>query len=771
MPRNKLLTLVAQLRDPRQQRAAARDLAKLLGAEDLIVFVADPDLGVLLPAPGFPQTLAGGRAWRTFLAKSTTDGCHSSDLPLPSSPEPISALGVAATDGSVMVLLGGDPDYEAVLDICLLLPLLSTALQSEQASLIAAGHSSMARESAMQAKALTDALDATRRTLQQALCDARTAQNRLTFLAEASILLSASLDYETTLANVARLVVSTLADLCIVDISEADQSISRLGFAHVDPEKEEQLRELQYRYPPDPRGSNPVAVTLRTGKSMVGSKQDGKLLTSIAQDAYHLSLLKAIKPRSFMCVPMIARGRTIGVITFVATESARCYGPADLTLAEDLAQRAAIAVDNARLYHAAQVAEEQSCSFAARVETLAQVSQALATAGLAPQVVLDTAARYVAERIGDRCVICLLSEDRHWLTPVALDHKDPAIRELMHEELVGPHPLKGRHAARVIQSGQPLRVSNSDPASTTCTKPGCLLLERSGAQDLLIVPLRVQDQIIGSIGISRDRPGRPYTFDDQTFLQELADRAATAIDNTRLHGQLADRERRLQDLIGRLFMAQEEERRRVAYEVHDELAQVAASTHQHLQAFARYHRPQSPQAREALDQVTTLAHRTVSEARRIIANLRPTALDDFGLAAAIRLKVEDLQDEGWEITYQESLGSVRLPSVIETALFRVTQEALTNVRKHAQTTQVRVSLEDQGRAIHLEIQDWGRGFDIDALSVDTGAGERIGLVGMQERISVLGGICRVNSQPGIGTRVIVEIPTPRRATTETFSDG
>ena len=90
-------------------------------------------------------------------------------------------------------------------------------------------------------------------------------------------------------------------------------------------------------------------------------------------------------------------------------------------------------------------------------------------------------------------------------------------------------------------------------------------------------------------------------------------------------------------------MAQEEERRRVAYEVHDELAQVAASTHQHLQAFARYHRPRSIQAMEALDQVTGLAHRTVNEARRVIANLRPTTLDDFGLAAAIRLKVEDLQ--------------------------------------------------------------------------------------------------------------------------------
>ncbi|HEU4792180.1 MAG TPA: ATP-binding protein, partial [Nitrolancea sp.] len=109
------------------------------------------------------------------------------------------------------------------------------------------------------------------------------------------------------------------------------------------------------------------------------------------------------------------------------------------------------------------------------------------------------------------------------------------------------------------------------------------------------------------------------------------------------------------------------------------------------------------------------------------------------------------------------------PSVTETALFRVAQEALTNVRKHAQTTRVRISLEDQGGVIHLEIQDWGRGFDTKALSFDTGAGERIGLVGMRERITVLGGSCRVDSQPRIGTRVIVTVPVPQPVGTEPLS--
>jgi signal transduction histidine kinase len=736
-------------------------LAKHLGAEDLIVFIEDPDLGALLPAPGFPQTLPGGQTWRAFLARTGADGCHSGVLPVPGSSGPVSALGVAAEDGSVLVLLGGNPECDAVDDVRLLLPLLSTALQGENVSRIAAGHQSMARESAGQAKALTEALGTTRRNLQQALGDAKAAHHRLAFLAEASTLLSSSLDYETTLANVARLVVSALADLCIVDIAGADQSISRLGFAHADPAKEAELRELQYRYQLDPRGSNPVAVTLRTGTSMIGGPQDAVSLITIAQDAHHLSLLEAINPQSFMCVPMIARGRTIGVITFLRLETGRFYGSDDLALAEDLARRAATAVDHAHLYRVARDAEEQSGHFAERVEALAQFSQALSAAGLTPQVVLDTAAHSVTQLFDDRCVIYLRSKDRPYLRPVAMDHPDPTVRKRMQDLPASTCPPAEQHAAGVIESGQALMISGQDPITIpTRAISELLALEQTCPYDLLIVPLRVRDQVIGTIGISRDQPGRPYTLEDQTFLQELADRAATAIENTRLHGQLADRERRLQELIGQLFMAQEEERRRVAYEVHDELAQVAASTHQHLQAFARYHQPGSPEAREALDQVTGLAHRTVSEARRIIANLRPTALDDFGLAVAIRLKVEELQDEGWEITYQESLGGLRLPSIIETAFFRVTQEALTNVRKHAETTRVRIALETQGRALHLEIQDWGRGFDMNALSIAPGAGERIGLVGMRERITVLGGTCRVDSQPRNGTRIVVELPVP-----------
>ena len=202
----------------------------------------------------------------------------------------------------------------------------------------------------------------------------------------------------------------------------------------------------------------------------------------------------------------------------------------------------------------------------------------------------------------------------------------------------------------------------------------------------------------------------------------------------------------------------EEERHHVAYELHDGLAQVAVSAHQPLQAFASHYRPHSPQARQELDQALTLAQRSVREARRLIAGLRPTALDDFGLATALRLQVEAQRTDGWTITYGETLGSERLPTTIETTLFGVAQEALTNARKHASTTRARLSLERHRSTVRLEVQDWGCGFEPLAVLQEASLGEHVGLREMQERVELVGGHLMISSRPGDGTLVVAEVP-------------
>jgi signal transduction histidine kinase len=213
-------------------------------------------------------------------------------------------------------------------------------------------------------------------------------------------------------------------------------------------------------------------------------------------------------------------------------------------------------------------------------------------------------------------------------------------------------------------------------------------------------------------------------------------------------------------------VAQEDERRRVAYEIHDGLAQVAASAHQHLQTFADLHVPESQSERADLDRTVDLVQRTVREARRLIAGLRPTVLDDFGLATAIRLEVEVLRGEGWQVAYEEDLDDQRLPSAIETALFRVAQEALTNVRKHAGRARVAVMLERYEDGIRLQVRDWGRGFGTADRQDRPRPGERVGLLSMQERVALLQGRCTVSSQPGEGTQVIAIVPVQESSVVE-----
>jgi signal transduction histidine kinase len=240
--------------------------------------------------------------------------------------------------------------------------------------------------------------------------------------------------------------------------------------------------------------------------------------------------------------------------------------------------------------------------------------------------------------------------------------------------------------------------------------------------------------------------------------------AASALENAWLYKELNDRERALQNLVKRLLGAQEEERRRVAYEVHDGLAQVAVAAHQNLQAFARRYAPETEQGRRELDRILGQVRTTVSDARRVIANLRPTALDDLGLAAAISLEVERLNEDGYQVDWEEHLGDESLPREIEIALFRVAQEALTNIRKHAGTKWLKIELRRRDTEVYLEVRDFGRGFDPAALQTLGGRpGERVGFAGMRERVGMLGGEFEIQSRPEAGTIVAAIIPLMRTA--------
>lgn len=203
--------------------------------------------------------------------------------------------------------------------------------------------------------------------------ESKRSRDRLRFLAEAGAELGRSLDYEVTLAAVARLAVPDFADWCAVDICEEDGSVRRLAVAHVDPAKVELAHELHRRYPTDSDAPSGLPNVLRTGTAELYGEITDDVLVSLARDEQHLEIARSLGLRAAMIVPLAARGRTLGAVSFVSAESGRRYGPDDLAFAEQFAARAALAVDNARLYRQA------SAAVAARDEFISVAAHELRT--------------------------------------------------------------------------------------------------------------------------------------------------------------------------------------------------------------------------------------------------------------------------------------------------------------------------------------------------------------------------------------------------------
>ncbi len=210
----------------------------------------------------------------------------------------------------------------------------------------------------------------------------RRAEQDARFLADASAALAGLVDYESTLQKVARLAVPNFADWCAVDMLDEAGALRRVAVAHVDPSKVELAHELHRRYPPDPAAPQGVWNVVRTGKSEIVPEIGDERLAATVPDAELLRILRELGLKSYMGVPLAVRGRVLGVVTFIAAESGRRYAAADLAVAEDLAHRAAVAIDNARLYQALKEADRRKDEFLALLghelrNPLAPISNAL----------------------------------------------------------------------------------------------------------------------------------------------------------------------------------------------------------------------------------------------------------------------------------------------------------------------------------------------------------------------------------------------------------
>ncbi|HKO25580.1 MAG TPA: GAF domain-containing protein, partial [Chloroflexota bacterium] len=492
------------------------------------------------------------------------------------------------------------------------------------------------------------------------------------FLATPTTVLTASLDYETTLQSLAGLIAPALADACVIYMVGPDQALHQVGLAHVDPRKDTLAREILRAYPTDPDdAANPLSRTLRTGRPELVPVVSDAMYVAQARDAQHLQLLRALNITSLVAVPLVAHGRTIGALACMVTGAGRRYGPGDLVLIEELARRAALAVEHARLHAAEQAARRAAELAAERTARLQAVTAALAEA-LRPNEVADVVIRHLRAAVGaSAAFVTVLTEGGDTLEALAWEGIPPdTVNRWNRFPLADTAPL-----AEAVRTGTPVWLETKD--ALVARYPHFVERERYVLQhgSWACLPLWVEGRAVGGLALSFATE-RTFGAEDRAFMLALARQCAQALERTRLYGALAERERRLGDLVGRLLLAQEEERRRVAYEIHDGLAQVAAGAYLRLEAFAQHHRSRSPQTRDELRRAVELARAAVEEARHVVSNLRPTILDDFGLGAAIAVQVDELRGEGWQVSYDETLGAERLPRPVETALFRVAQEAL-----------------------------------------------------------------------------------------------
>jgi signal transduction histidine kinase len=265
-----------------------------------------------------------------------------------------------------------------------------------------------------------------------------------------------------------------------------------------------------------------------------------------------------------------------------------------------------------------------------------------------------------------------------------------------------------------------------------------------GARTGLWVPLVVRDKPIGVLAAQDKQQADPrFTDEDLRIAEAFAERASVAIDLS---------ERVASDALKRVVSGQELERRRLARELHDETGQALTSILLGLKGIEEA--KDEGELRQSVLQLRELVVQTLQDVRRLAVELRPKALDDFGLVPALEhLGAAFAEQTGIPVHVEAALGNARLADETETALYRIVQEALTNVIKHARASTVSVVLtRKEGRVVAV-IEDDGRGFDPDDTS-----DERLGLLGMRERIALVDGNLSVEPRPGEGTTIVVEVP-------------
>jgi PAS domain S-box-containing protein len=504
---------------------------------------------------------------------------------------------------------------------------------------------------------------------------------------------------------------------------------------------QEDAGALEYRYVADAQGMRSLRLRMALeSESDIGAAavRRGRLINvpDAAQGPLSLSIAGQLAG-SLLCAPMSVRQRVIGVLVVASSEPQR-FSADDEQLLQILGDRVAVALENAGLYIQLQ-------RRLAEMATLNKVSEAI-SATLDLQATLTVITDNVAV-VTDAEAASVALRDEHGDALFAAASGEHAAKLLGRRLSAGQGVL-----GWVLEHNEPALVA--DVAQDPRFVGGFDVELGFTTRSIVCVPLQSKGRLIGVIEAVNKRRG---TFDreDLALLTSLAGPAATSIENARLFEQVRLGRQRMQSLSRRLVDVQEAERNRIARELHDETSQSLTSLMLGLRLLEQSVQGNQP-ALEQAARLKQIANDALESLHNLAMDLRPAVLDHVGLVAAVRQYVESVSREhGLQVEF-EAVGfdAGRLPAQTETALYRIVQEALTNVLRHARATRVSVLLERRGDRVVMVVEDNGVGFDPEA-AAQSG---RLGLLGVKERIEMLDGRMEIESAPGAGATLFVEVP-------------
>jgi two-component system, NarL family, sensor histidine kinase DevS len=537
-------------------------------------------------------------------------------------------------------------------------------------------------------------------------------EGRLRALFEAGLAVTSELSLDALLRRLveaaAELTGARYAALGVIDTGgvELEQFITH----GVDDDVRAEIGEL-------PRGRGILGVLIRDARPL--------RLHDLTEDVRAVGFPPGHPPmRSFLGVPILLRGVAYGNLYLTEKQGGEDFTTEDEELVTLLAGQAAVAIENARLY-------EASLRWSRQLQSLNEVGTALATETDLEKL-LDLIVRRLRELLEARVVALAL--------PSGSD-------ELRFAAVAGAEGLLGTSISRSgSKSGAVLARRRSERIDSVLDDPEVHqeVSRQLAARTGMWVPLIARDKAIGVLEIhDKEGPDPRFSHDDFRLAETFATRAAVAVELSR---------RVARDAVRRVVQAQELERQRLARELHDETGQALTSILLGLKPLEEVLGDAT--ARAALAELREQVVSALQDVRRLAVELRPAVLDDFGLVPALERLIDAFAEQSdIRVDFHSALGEARLPSDVETALYRVVQESLTNIVKHANANHISVSLARRASGVAAVIEDDGAGFDQRAVHEDG-----VGLVGMRERLALLDGRLEIESRPGAGTTVVAEVP-------------